>query len=90
LLNPAYGIGIRMEVTDPDRIRLKNRVKIRIELENQFRIHMEIKNLNQPQCHVGVVLVMGAWNYPLQLSLAPVAGLHTADGLNSFIDDIAF
>jgi hypothetical protein len=36
------------------------------------------------QCLLGVVLVMGAWNYPLQLSLAPVAGLHTAHGLNNW------
>ena len=27
-----------------------------------------------PREPYGVVLVMGAWNYPLQLSLAPVVG----------------
>ena len=27
---------------------------------------------------LGVVLIMGAWNYPLQLSLAPLAGIYTS------------
>ena len=27
---------------------------------------------------LGVVLIMGAWNYPLQLSLAPLAGRYSS------------
>ncbi len=64
---------------------IKNRVQILIEMENRFRIHTYgNKKFESTQCLVGVVLVMGAWNYPLQLSLAPVAGLHTAHGLNNW------
>ena len=32
----------------------------------------------------GLVLVMGAWNYPIQLTLAPVAGAIAA-GIHSFV-----